>query len=923
MKKKKRLTVNTLALGNLKNRRKQYAVLIIGIILAMVFSAGTVFFLDCYMTSKEEFGKQKAGIADYAVGNVDKDKIEEGIKQKVFSEIGYAHILGYGFNSSDDEDMGVAVGWLDETAEKLAYHTLLEGRYPEKDGEIAVEKDALISLNAENVQIGSEIKFNNFKTADGNGFSQESKEKTYTLVGILADKRANIKRESSYAEQIVKIIPAAYVCPNTLPEPGGKESLTAYAVYYDTSEDIYSRMFDFFDSAGINYEMSANIDIVRMNTSYSFGMGDNNFVLMVFFSIILMLVSCLVIVNSFNTNLRSRRTQIGLLRAVGTTRRQIIRIFGRETFIISLVCAPISLVISYAVTRLAAAFLDNFIFKPRIWILFVCVFAGVICVMLAALIPLISASKITPMQAIRNMEYSRKMKKYKVKSQTQYKVSSLLVKRNNMFNKGKRAFVCILLTVTIVASCFGFEFVDIIKNSYYDMGYDYQLRVVQSMGIGDHENIIGRREGFSENDRREIFKNPYVKEASGAKSCSINIVCDEIPEYMKIIDSFDYYSYDNQSAKPTKDSIKKYFAIPSFTSEVMEKYGFSRNLIALRAMGIFKSDIEKLKDYVREGRIDINKLNSGEEVLLVMPEKYYLYGEKYSNNDPGWFIGSAGSLEDRMPTNREITVLDEQECCYHAGDVLDLAYLGSDYYSENGDISESENLTKKEKQVKVGAVIGSDYYKSGIDLYFFSDHGLITTVEGMNQIDPAIRYENININLKTDVTEDVNENIMAVLNKIASSSNGSDVFSDYEYKQTQDAEVQTLFIGLLAIVILFFCMAGSIINNSMTAQIRESKKAIGTLRAVGASERELVKIYIGQTASVFAYGYGIGFALYFVIYATAYLVSKSMDLSFDLGITVWRTLIMCAVLFAVCAVNLSIQTKKLMKYSIVENIREL
>ena len=39
---KQRLTVNTLALGNLKKRKKQYTSLILGIILAMVFSSSVL-----------------------------------------------------------------------------------------------------------------------------------------------------------------------------------------------------------------------------------------------------------------------------------------------------------------------------------------------------------------------------------------------------------------------------------------------------------------------------------------------------------------------------------------------------------------------------------------------------------------------------------------------------------------------------------------------------------------------------------------------------------------------------------------------------------------------------------------------------------------------------------------------------------------
>ena len=36
---KRKLTINTLAMGNLKQRKKQYTILIISIILAMIFTS--------------------------------------------------------------------------------------------------------------------------------------------------------------------------------------------------------------------------------------------------------------------------------------------------------------------------------------------------------------------------------------------------------------------------------------------------------------------------------------------------------------------------------------------------------------------------------------------------------------------------------------------------------------------------------------------------------------------------------------------------------------------------------------------------------------------------------------------------------------------------------------------------------------------
>lgn len=913
---KKSLSVNTLAFGNLKMRRKQYTVLIIGIILAMVFSSGTVFFLDCYMTSKDEYCKQKCGIADYIYFNISKTIVEKGKEEGLFDEVGYAHVIGYGCNA--DTSLGSAVGWLDDTAQKLAYISVTDGRLPEKEGEIAVEKDVLVQLDLEDVEVGSAITFDNFKTADGTGYFEKTDKKSYTLVGILSNKRSTLIRQSFGDVDTAKYFPGAIVAKNTLPSAGGKEILAAYTTFKDHT-NIYDNMWKFFETQKIDYINGLDVRIARVNESYSFGSGDTDFPLVVMLSIVLMLVSCLAIINAFNTNLRSRRTQIGLLRAVGTTRRQIIKIFGRETLIISLLCAPVSIILSYGIVRVLVMFVDNFIFKPKIWILFACAAVGVVCVMLAALIPLASASRITPMQAIRNMEYSRKMKKYKVKSQSQYNVSSLLIKRNNMFNKGKRAFVCILLIVTIVFSCFGFSFVKYISNEYYNPPYDYRMGSYSYM-YSDYEHLEDNG-GLTENNKQEILRNPYVKSVRGSKKCSVNILSDEIPDYFRVIKCWEFYPWytdGNESDSGiyfTKDNYKQKFKIPDEMFQIKEKYGISQYLLPIDLGAADKDDIEKLESCVIEGKIDISKLNSGEEILLIAPEKYYLYLERSSDRKDVYLTSS--QRDERV--NGEI--LETVENCYHAGDVIDISMLTTNEYSSTYD-GENPITNRKDKTVKIGAVLNTNYY-STVDLMFYSELGLLTTTEGLNTINNNIKYQYLCTYLKTECTDEIDKQITDIFDKINARTPGVELFSNYSYSIQQKEEVKTMFIGLLSLIILFFSVAGSMINNSMTAKIRESKKAIGTLRAVGASQRDLVKSYVGQTASIFAVGYGVGFALYFIIYGIAALAFKSLGSAINIKINIGYTIIMCLVLFAVCSVNLIIQVRQLMKYSIVENIREL
>ena len=186
---KRKLTINTLAMGNLKQRRKQYTILIIGIILAMVFSSGVMFFISCTKSSNVEYKKRIAGnYYAYCFASEDIVDAEQGKKDGYVEEYGYAHILSYAFTDSNKMDQGTPVAKLDNDAKNLYYAHFVDGRYPKKEGEIAVEKDALLRLGIKPV-VGEKITLS-LLIANGDRFQTDRHtEKTYTLVGVLTDKR--------------------------------------------------------------------------------------------------------------------------------------------------------------------------------------------------------------------------------------------------------------------------------------------------------------------------------------------------------------------------------------------------------------------------------------------------------------------------------------------------------------------------------------------------------------------------------------------------------------------------------------------------------------------------------------------------------------------------------------------------------------
>ena len=188
--KKKKLTFNSLALGNLKHRKKRYTLMILGIILSMVFSSSIIYFAySIYDTTIKQTE------ADYGLY----DWFDTGYSESVFKELkgngyleeyGVGKTLGFVFTDEKDKINGTPVAKLDETAKRLVNHILIDGTYPEKKGEIALEQTTLLQLGL-SANVGDKITLK-YQVQNGEELLPKVKEKTYTLTGVLRDKRSNV-----------------------------------------------------------------------------------------------------------------------------------------------------------------------------------------------------------------------------------------------------------------------------------------------------------------------------------------------------------------------------------------------------------------------------------------------------------------------------------------------------------------------------------------------------------------------------------------------------------------------------------------------------------------------------------------------------------------------------------------------------------
>ena len=341
--------------------------------------------------------------------------------------------------------------------------------------------------------------------------------------------------------------------------------------------------------------------------------------------------------------------------------------------------------------------------------------------------------------------------------------------------------------------------------------------------------------------------------------------------------------------------------------------GEEKETISLDLNAYDEKVLEQLTDKDIEGEINMDKIIAGEEVILLAPQKL-----EYSVS-----IGKRGTLAsynlfDGEKPEKDYQIIFDADCPYSVGDTLDLTIAVSESTDDYGNPIDAELI---HKQVKIGAIIAP---KTAQDLYISQGIGfkLLTVTQGMNSFMNGVNYDQIQLFTDTKVDENIEKNIRDELESFETLHDTS-VVSGYEEQKRQQDSNTSIYYSLLALITICFVICASIVNNTLSARIRESKKQIGTIRAFGANQTDLIKSYFRQMMSMVSVGILSGFAVYTIGFFAVNIYNKSQGRNIDLIFDPWLTLVFCVVLVAICTANLWLKVHKEMKNSIIENIREL
>ena len=333
----------------------------------------------------------------------------------------------------------------------------------------------------------------------------------------------------------------------------------------------------------------------------------------------------------------------------------------------------------------------------------------------------------------------------------------------------------------------------------------------------------------------------------------------------------------------------------------------------IATLDLNSSMLDKLQPYIESGKINVDAINAGTEVIVIAPELWLKVEDNYGSTTC-WYSEEAV----RNDPSGEGAVLAAWNDSFTAGEPLQMIQL---YRTE-----EDGPVNRIDASPTIGAVLSFDadtIYGLSSDTY------IVTTEQGLENMGLLTEgLWGINVYLDGELSLEEEETLERQLNAIARRNDGYTVFNRVENYREREAARQQEILLYAAIAIVFFSVSVGMIVSSVTRQLNSEGRTIGMLRAVGADEKAILVCYSGQLNASVIGGMGISFGLfllYFIIYlvdaiSRGYLASSEIKLMAVISVTIAALGFLCLM---VCKFFLRFRIREIVNKSIIDNIREL
>lgn len=915
----KKLTYSAMAAARLRANKRQYVSLVLGIFLSIFMISSLVISVWGIYQAQLQKRYDTVGYLDMVI--LDHDQMELVTEEDVHATGDYDH-LGYAYLSGVVTNKNVYVGYYDEVGAELLNLSALEGRMPENPGEIALERTAMDVLDVA-WNLGDTVELD-ITPIDG---VEESRQ--YTLVGILPERSVNLERiDYNFIGQF----PAIITSSQEEPFHTGRIAYH-YVLGFGKNGSISDSLKGFWDHykgyrvGNAIYGLSITGEQVWWYGTADFIQTNREMFVLILMACVLagsLILSCGIgISGAMEGVLSKRREEIGVLRALGATRRQIRRMFGRENLILALIVSPLSILISMgAVWVLSLLMPEDLKFAVNLWLILPIALFSVIVILISGYLPLVRASKLMPMSVIRDTTMLRRSKG--VKSKKEFSATKLISARQVRFNPTRQIgasllvglmLLCSGLVGTLVYSYRDYTTEDSpgfsVDNSYYGAGskwvklYNRETlgkQSIQQLKALDHVEYIRIDREMDIIAQLDMVPR-YAMDSFGMDQ--FGMLNDEMfAEAMEWRDDREFHEGDRQEEREAYLQFRKDYGI--------EKEAFQMSILT---MDLTKENVNVLKDHLTEGNIDVDAINAGTQVLILAPELWVFVHEtggmtSFSTDSPYF---------DYYKTEGAFKVAWND--CFEAGQILPLIQL----YSED---AEYTNVIRNEAQVQVCGIVDS---LENLPYNSWSNCTIITTEQGLENM--GLRMEglrSVKLFMNGEVSVEEEERLDRQVNAIARRSEHFSVQNHLEdYRNRERANRQELLL-CISVVTVFFAVAVGMIVSSVTRQLHSEGRTIGMLRAVGADERAILGCYSGPLNAAVLGGLGItlvlviGFIGLFALDALRYgWQTWNNDLTIQIAMVVTIAFAMAAACWMLCRYILRFRIREIVNKSIIDNIREL
>ncbi|MBQ6273444.1 MAG: FtsX-like permease family protein [Oscillospiraceae bacterium] len=920
----KRLSINHISAASIRANRKTYLSLAAGIVLAVLLATVMTLCAFGIIEAREQQIVQTVGYTDCILLD-EPDITDESLRQS-----GLFDRIGHQFVAASVTDSTVYLGWLDEAGQDIVCRALAEGRMPEHSGEIAIERSALEKLRLE-AEVGDTVTWT-LLPIDG-----VPEEHCFTIVGILKEQSGALD-VSGFAWSASGVLnwPSALISSEESFATGrvAAHRVMTYAPFTSLSQVEKRYSYGLFFGVSRTQGAAQPTDPAEMDAA---GYADMIAMLLIL-GLALLLAVCIGISSAMEGVLASKTEEIGMLRAVGATKRQIRRIFGRDAWLLSLIALPIGLLFGLVLTWLLCRMAPGeMIFAPYLWLLFPILLISALCIVIASGLPLRRASKQMPMGVLRDTALLRKAGSFK--SKRSFHATELIAARQLRIHPWRQIGAALLVAATLLcAAIIGEQSYDAVSEFARSKPVAFSLTNQKATFSNTPFSVVRPENQLSEQDVAQIRGLPLVDYASLEAQTKVNLILyDEVPDYFlpftggtlgQGTDGENTWVYNifgggsglNYLSISPDDPEPPTLGEDASTTErqqsrAWEQYRQMRALMEAQGLAgkpvhftFYVTDLSRVDftDRIAEGKVDLAAIDAGQQVLVYAPT-YHIF-----RLEDGMRIAAALDAWGRAASEAEF-----ENDFFHAGQTLELVQFVQEHLFD--DVSDEAlraqfaQLTRHDATVTVGAVLNGKPIRD-------SEVCILTTEAGAKALGfEMTEITGMEISLTQDIDLETEQALEKRLERIAMRGDMT-LFNWLQSWRDEVASIRSSMGLLAALLLLFFTLAVAMQVGNAGRRIRADARMIGTLRAVGADEKALLGCYRLPLLLTTGIGAALGAGAYIAI-AIWYHVQTGEHMH---TIPVLAAMLILAALCALCCLaGLRMRLKSVLDQSIVENIREL